>query len=194
MNGFQTYKMYVALKNHFTSDTYDYFRYGGKTRASIKTYEARKDKYFFEKLARKRDVESFILSNIIEGSPAVWVGDLASEQQADDNFRRWQKRQQSFTYIFTNELDKLDSVYDSNLVVTDGDHPPLLKKVVQGDVSIETLVALNDLCGFFRMWNRKIDDPVIWPDIYKKCKKYKPFLKYDKDKLKKIVLSKFSHQ
>lgn len=65
MNGFETYKMYVALKNHFTSATYDYFRYSGKTRASLKTYDTRKDKYFFEKLGRKRNVEQFILANII---------------------------------------------------------------------------------------------------------------------------------
>ena len=192
MNGFQTYKMYVALKNHFTSDTYDYFRYGGKTRASIKTYEQRKDKYFFEKLSRKRNVEQFILANIIEQGATVWVGDLASEQQAEDNYRNWVKRQQSITYIFGNDLNHLDAAYDQNIIVVEGQHPPLLKHVIQRNISIETMVILNNMCSFFRHWNRKIEDQVIWPSIYQKCKKYKPFLKYDKDKLKKIVIDKFS--
>lgn len=192
MNGFQTYKMYVALKNHFTSQTYDYFRYNGKTRASIKTYEARRDKYFFEKLAKKRDVEEFILANIIEQGPTVWVGDLASEQQAEENYRGWVKRQQSITYLFTNELDKLELPYDQNIIVVDGQHPPLLKHVIQHNISIETLIILNDLCSFTRHWNKKIEDKVIWPSLYNKCKKYRPFLKFDKEKLKQIVIDKFS--
>jgi T4 gene Gp59 loader of gp41 DNA helicase/T4 gene Gp59 loader of gp41 DNA helicase C-term len=192
VNGFQTYKMYVALKNHFTSSTYDYFRYNGKTRASIRTYEARKDKYFFEKLARKRDVQDLILANIIEQGPSVWVGDLANEQQAEENYRRWVKRQQSITYAFTNELDKLELPYDQNIIVTDGQHPPLLKHVIQENISIETLIILNDLCSFTRHWNRKIEEKVIWPPLYNKCKKYRPFVKFDREKLKQIVIDKFS--
>ena len=192
MNGFETYKMYVALKNHFTSATYDYFRYNGKTRASIKTYEARKDKYFFEKLGRKRNVEEFLLANIIEQGPTVWVGDLASEQQAEDNYRAWMKRQQSMTYMFGNEIDQLVLPYDQNIIVVDGQHPPLLKHVVQHTISAETMIILDELSPFFRHWNRKIEDTIIWPSIYQKCKKYKPFLKFDKEKLKQLVIKKFS--
>jgi hypothetical protein len=191
MNGFETYKMYVALKNHFTSLTYDYFRYGGKTRASVSTYESRKDKYFFEKLGRKRNVQDFILANIIENGPTVWVGDLANEQQAEDNYKQWVKRQQSFTYMFTEDISKLKLPYDQNIIVVDGQHPPLLKHVIHKDISVETAIVLNDLCSYTRHWNKNIEDPIIWPALYQKCKKYKPFLKYDKEKLKQIVLQKF---
>lgn len=192
MNGYETYKMYVALKNHFTSATYDYFRYSGKTRASLRTYESRKDKYFFEKLGRKRNVEQFILANIISDGAGVWVGELASEQSAEDNYREWQKRQQSLTYTFTNDLDVLDLVFDNNIVVVDGQHPPLLVNVLRNDICIETAIILNDLCTFTRHWNRKIEEQVIWPSLYQKWKKYKPFLKYDKDNLKQIVMKRFS--
>jgi hypothetical protein len=132
------------------------------------------------------------LANIIEQGATVWVGDLANEQQSEDNYRKWVKRQQSMTYAFTNELDKLDPAYDKNIIVVDGQHPPLLKHVVQHEVSLETLIVLNDLVSFYRHWNKKIEDQIIWPSIYQKCKKYKPFLKYDKDKLKSIVIEKFS--
>ena len=30
MTGFEVYKMYLALKNHFTKDKYDYQKYNGK--------------------------------------------------------------------------------------------------------------------------------------------------------------------
>lgn len=193
MTGYEAYKMYVALKNHFNSDTYDYFRYGGKTRANVKSFEVRHDKYFFTKLAKRKDAEKFVLANIIEDSPNVWVGDLANEQQAEDNYRAWLMRQESLSYVFTNDLDNLSPSYNDNLVVEGSNHPLLLKLLIQKKVSLETLVILNDLCGFFRHWNKKIEEDVIWPMVYKKCKKYKPFLKFDRDKLKQIVVDKFSN-
>lgn len=184
--------MYVALKNHFNSDTYDYFRYGGKTRANVKSFEMRHDKYFFNKLAKHKDTERFVLANIVEDNPNVWVGDLANEQQAELNYKTWLKRQESLSYVFTNDLDNLSPAYNDNLVVEGSNHPLLLKLLIQKKVSLETLVVLNDLCGFFRHWNKKIEEDVIWPMVYKKCKKYRPFLKFDKDKLKQIVVDKFS--
>lgn len=192
MTGYEAYKMYVALKNHFNSDTYDYFRYGGKTRANVKSFEMRHDKYFFNKLAKHKDTERFVLANIVEDNPNVWVGDLANEQQAELNYKTWLKRQESLSYVFTNDLDNLSPVYNDNLIVEGSNHPLLLKLLIQKKVSLETIVVLNDLCGFFRHWNKKIEEDVIWPMVYKKCKKYRPFLKFDKDKLKQIVVDKFS--
>ena len=192
MTGYEAYKLYVALKNHFNSDTYDYFRYGGKTRANVQSFEMRHDKYFFNKLAKHKDTERFVLANIVEDNPNVWVGDLANEQQAENYYKVWLKRQESLSYVFTNDLDNLSPSYNDNLVVEGSNHPLLLKLLIQKKVSLETLVVLNDLCGFFRHWNRKIEEDVIWPMVYKKCKKYRPFLKFDKDKLKQIVVDKFS--
>lgn len=192
MTGYEAYKLYVALKNHFNSDTYDYFRYGGKTRANVKSFEMRHDKYFFNKLAKHKDTERFVLANIVEDNPNVWVGDLANEQQAESNYKTWLKRQESLSYVFTNDLDNLSPSYNDNLVVEGSNHPLLLKLLMQKKVSLETIVILNDLCGFFRHWNKKIEEDVIWPMVYKKCKKYRPFLKFEKDKLKQIVVDKFS--
>ena len=117
MTGYEAYKLYVALKNHFNSDTYDYFRYGGKTRANAKSFEMRPDKYFFIKLAKHKDPEKYVLANIIEDSTNVWVGELVNEQKAEDNYKRWLSRQESLTYIFTEELNELDEEYNNNFTV-----------------------------------------------------------------------------
>ena len=53
MTPFDTYKQYLAFKHHFTKPKYDYFRYGGKSRASLDAFYKRKDRYFFEKTSRK---------------------------------------------------------------------------------------------------------------------------------------------
>jgi len=46
---FETYQHYLSLKNHFTNPKYDFFKYGAKTRASVTSFNKRKDKYWFEK-------------------------------------------------------------------------------------------------------------------------------------------------
>ena len=47
--GFAAFALYNALKLHFTSDSYDYFKYHGKTNVSKQTFTTRKDKYQFYK-------------------------------------------------------------------------------------------------------------------------------------------------
>lgn len=192
MNGYEVYKCYIALKNHFNSDTYDYFRYGGKTRANKITFNRRNDRHFFDVVARHKDPMHYILANIIESGPDLWVGDIANEQMAETNYNKWLGRQQSLTYRFKQDIDGIDDPLDGNLIVKDGQHPILLQMYVHNQVSIETLIILNDLCKFFGHWNRRIEDKVIWPRIYKTCKKYRPFLEFDKNKFKQLVIDKFS--
>lgn len=192
MTGFDAYKIYIALKNHFNSSSYDYFRYEGKTRASYKAFLKRNDKHFFDILARQKNIEKYILSNIVEKDPNVWASQIANEQEAEENYKRWMGRTESLTYVFKNELDKLDDDFNSNIIVVDGQHPKLLKLVIQRQFSIEGMIILNELCGFFRYWSRNIEEDIIWPKYKNLAKKYKPFLKFDPIKMKKIVVDRFS--
>ena len=54
MDPFEVYKSYLAFKNHFTKEKYDYFKYGGRSRASEKAFNKRKGRYFFERMSRKK--------------------------------------------------------------------------------------------------------------------------------------------
>ena len=49
MTPFDCYKLFLSLKNHFIKSNYDYFKYCGKSNASLTSFNARKDKYFFER-------------------------------------------------------------------------------------------------------------------------------------------------
>ena len=51
--GFDVYKTYLAVKLHFASDTYDYYKYDGKVNAKLDTFTKRKDRYFFHKLSTR---------------------------------------------------------------------------------------------------------------------------------------------
>jgi hypothetical protein len=187
MSPFESYKMFLAIKMHFTTPGYDYIKYQGKVGAKIESFERRRDKFQFAKLAKKKDPLYFLVSNFVYDSP-TWIGDLLTEE-AENNFAEWQKKQQSLTYILTNEINMLDDDFVSYFKVKDGQHPLLLNMYKQKKLSIETLIVLNDILTFFPIWDKKLNDTIIWPSIRDKCLKYRQFIHYDKAKLKQVVKS-----
>lgn len=151
----------------------------------------RKDKYHFYKLSRKYnidDLRSFYVANFLVKEVA-WVGDLIGPE-GEENYRVWQKRNQSLTYRFEQDIIGLFNALPSPedmLKVNDGQHPVLLEEVMQGTIAIETMVILNDIMNFFPMWHKKINDTIVWPAWERKCLKYTPFMEYDKAKFKAIL-------
>ena len=52
MTGYEAFSLYESLKLHFTKESYDFFKYNGKTKVSVQSFENRKDKYHFYKIGR----------------------------------------------------------------------------------------------------------------------------------------------
>jgi hypothetical protein len=191
--GFEAYEMYHGLKLHFTSN-YDYVKYNGKTNVNKNQFMLRKDKFQFYKLSRKykRDeLFGFYVANMLV-NPKIWVGELLTED-ADSEYKVWQKTQQSISYVFEQDLHNLfDSVNNPEelLKVVDGQYPLLYTLYTQGKSTKETLIILNEILNFMPMWVKKVDDDIIFPEFIKSCEKYKPFLNYDKVKLKNLLKDK----
>lgn len=188
--GFAAFAMYNALKLHFTSDSYDYFKYNGKTNVSKQTFSTRKDKYYFYKLSRKYTIDelkNFYVANFVSGNDK-WVGSML--QDGEENYTKWLKIQQSLTYTFENDIiymsDKhhpLDWIYPRN----GNDYPMLLKEMMQGGITLETVVILVDMMELLPMWNERIKEDIIWPSYKSTIKKYTPFVHYDKIKFRNIL-------
>jgi hypothetical protein len=189
--GFAAFALYNALKLHFTSDSYDYFKYNGKTNVSRDSFANRKDKYSFYKLSRKfnlDELKGYYVANFLEHNDK-WIGDMAGPV-GEENYRKWQKRIHSLTYTFENDIVKLlDSVISPEelLSVNSGSYPKLLLQSMEENVGLETLIIMDDIMNFFPMWTKKIDDDIIWPTFKRTCEKYKPFLLYDKAKYTDIM-------
>ena len=185
MTPYEAFQLYTALRLHFTSSSYDYFKYQGKTRTDHRVFERRKDKYHFYKLSKHRDPQGLIVSNFAEGNGS-WIGDLLTEE-AGERYTNWLSRQQSLTYQFSSDLGRFDDNFVSHFKVKEGQHPDILVALKRGEISIETLAILNNLLNFFPIWDKKISDPVLWPNVRDRCLKYSPFIKYDKTKVKQIL-------
>ena len=179
---------YLALKKHFTS-SYDFFKYNGKVKASIDAFENRNDKYHFYKLSKRSDGKEFILANIMN-DPGIWVGNLFNEG-AENTFKEWKKIQQSLMYVFKQDINNLDGDFDSHLVTTDGHHPKILRTYLSRQIRTETLIMINEVTNVFTYWDKKLVDKIIWPDIKNKCIKYRPFMTFEKNKVKDLILETF---
>ena len=193
MSAFECFQHYNALKLHFTKPSYDYFRYSGKTKATSASFDTRKDKLYFMKLAKQPDPVNYILSNLVE-NPKLWIKEIAFSPSAEIVYKDWNKRQQSLMYLFKEELANLNQNFDSNFKSEENTHPYVLKLYFRKEISLETLVMLVDLVKCVKYWNKKHEyDPVV-EEVLTKISKYRPFLNYDRDVVKKIVLDKFSDQ
>ena len=187
---FETYQHYLSLKNHFTNPKYDFFKYGAKTRASLTSFNKRKDKYWFEKTSRKysdEEVVDFLVSNFsaADNPQNLWIGEIINS--GERTYAEWMKRKQSSTYLFkeqSNELlsqNELESLFDCSQ-----GHPKILKEYLSGRLSLENLVIYDRIFGFSKSFDKKLNDPV-WETVSLKLKKYGPFINIDVFNYKKIL-------
>ena len=193
MTGFEVYKLYLAIKLHFTSDSYNYFTFNGKSRASLQSFEKRKDKYFFKKLGTKfndQELIQYFVSHFVNDEN-VWIGNITVVGNSTI-FSEWQRKIQSMRHIFEQDVDTLlkDTEFEKLFKVV-ATHPPLITKYLAKSITLETLVILNQLISYVKDFDKSISEPVVWPDLKRKVVKYQPFLSIDKPKYKKILLSKF---
>ena len=187
---FETYQTYLSMKSHFTNSKYDFFKYGGKSRATMSSFNKRKDKYWFEKTSRKfsdQQITDFLLSNFVSTDTPqnLWIGEIINS--GERNYAEWMRRQQSLTYLFKEQLNELllennlDEVFDCSK-----GHPPLLKKYLGGETSLETLTILEKVFSFAKNFDKKLSDPV-WESVSLKLKKYNPFININVFHYKKIL-------
>ena len=190
MTGYEAFSLYHVLKLHFTSDSYDYFKYNGKCNINIETFEKRRDKYHFYKLSRKYekdDYQEFVISALMQNENA-WAGTLLEDDTYDKHLKR-QAILQALGYTFKNDCAIIREAGGVNSVLKiDDGYPPLLTMTLQNVTTIETLCILNSFMNFLPVWNRKIADTIRWPMLYRKFVKYAPFVPFDAETYRKHAI------
>lgn len=191
MNGYDLYVLYNSIKLHFNSEQYNFFQYDGKTRVSIDAFQKRRDKFLFHRLARKyRDEEMvpFLVANFVH-SDDNWTKSLL-EEEAEQTYRDWKRRTDSMSKIYEEDLRKIcpePKEFNQLFEVKDGQFPLLLNLFLQKEVTIETMVILNNIFNFIRIWDKKISDDIIYPKVSRKIRKYGAFLAVNVDKYKLLT-------
>jgi len=190
MMPFDAYKCYLSLKNHFTKDSYDYFKYCGKSRATVQSFYKRKDRMWFEKISRQKsdqEVIDFFVANFVScpDPETLWIGEMMKE--GEGRYQNWQKKIQSLSYVFREESQSLfeDNNFEDVFKCSKG-HPPLQKKFLSGKISIETMVIYDKIFLFGNKFDKKLQDPV-WETVSRRIKKYNPFLNIDVFRFRRIL-------
>ena len=190
---FESYKLYNSLKLHFETDNYDAIKYNFKTSVKPTSFFKRKDKYFFAKLANTYDdLLDFYVANF--KNDVKYVGDMLNEH-GERYYREHKKVCESLTYTFENDINKLyesNSDFNALLEAKDNEHPFVITYWLQDEIHLETVVILDSITGFVDRENKKISETIIWPDIFRKIMKYKPFVKFDKTKCVNILKKTFT--
>lgn len=193
MTEYSVYKMYLALKLHFTTENYDVIAQRGKVRASKQAFAKRKDLFSIKKVAKTysdEEVANFLIANFTSGDR--WGGLFDSE--ANERYAEWKKRIESLTYIFTNDLDRLiedlendTRIFEDAFKITKAQHPYIIKAFLRKTITLETLVILEKINPFLEKFDQELNNDIMWPDISRLMRKYKPFLQFDKEKYNAIL-------
>jgi len=200
MDGFKAYRYYLALKLHFTTDKFDVFQNRGNVRGTREAFNARNDRYIFEKLALKhsddKDIIQFFVANFAYGrDTAIYAG-----QEAEDNYMQWLKRKQSITKIFVDDLATILTHIEVNKLkysaifeFTQNEYPVALSLFIGGKISIESLRIIDDFTDILDKWRIHPTIRYIWDDEIRRITKLTGFVKYDKIKLS-TIFEKFKEE
>ena len=187
--GYDAYCLYLAVNNHFNTDSYDYFKYAGKTSVKLETFLKRKDKYHFAKLARKYHVEllDFYVANLSRGK--FYVKNLL-EMECDQNYKEFKKIKQKLTYAITEDMRYLFDKYkhiDICIGIKDGQHSNILREYLGGRISAQTIIATDKIFNIFNDYNTMISEDFIWPKERRRLDKLAPFLELEQRKLQTVL-------
>jgi len=190
MEPFDVYKLYIALKLHFTTDSYDVTKHKGAVRGKKETFLKRKDLTAIRKLARdysKKEIVELLVANFVMGNK--WGGIF------DDSCKETHKL---FLAVRDNMMYNLESDLDNMLfrmekdgldsIVGNEQHPLIFKMYMGGDIKIETLVIMETLYPFVEDYTSDF----VLEDICRLVKKYRPFVRFEKDSINPDIAEKIS--
>lgn len=188
IDAFQTYKYFMAVKLHLTTDRYDVFESNGRVSGTKATFEKRNDKFLFEKIGRKfntpRELIEYFVANIAYGNSSVIYS-----QESDEYYQQWIARKESRTAMFRTQLSQIYNYLELNkktydeLFSIEDNVPELLNLYVGGYVHLETVVILNEFENFLPKWEPLC---MVWGDQLRVLNKIKKFVKYDKDRVQLV--------
>ena len=192
MNGLQAYRYYMAVKLHFTRDSFDVFT-NPNVKCNSSTFEKRNDKFLFEKLSRKfpkdHDLIQYYVSNFAYGHTEV----VYEEDEAKSCYLEWNKRKESITKILEDDVNKIILYAEKNnlskeqVINFTKDGPSVILNMYLGNhISVESLRILDDHINIIDNW-KEYSFISLWENDIRRIVKLKRFVKYDKNRVVPII-------
>lgn len=175
------YRMYLAVKLHFMSDSYDITKSRDNVRVSRGKFDERNQHALYEKFAdrfeRKSDMAQYLVANFAYGA---WGNTdiIYGTAEAESNHKTWIRRKQSMTQVFKTDLNRLALDYETKDIKFLDDFNSSLPHAFQlflgNHITIETLALIDKFHPYLEQWKGQLG--VMWKDELRRIIKAKPFI------------------
>lgn len=189
MKALEVYQLYLAIKLHYNTDNYDFFKYKGKMNAGLGSFESRRDMSFFYRLSSKYNRKNMVdlFSRAFFQNKKIWIGEI--EDQENEMFEK-QSWESSPEYKLLQDLKYLEdqNKYDEFALVfisMEHQNPLILTELYNRKIYIESFLYIAEHLNLYSYLDKKLNDKVVWPDLKNKLLKYRPFVKINNEELKK---------
>lgn len=198
MTGFEAYQVFMAMKLHFTTESYDYSKYNGKTTVTPSSFKKRKDAWRFKRMGKrftKSELEMYLLANFMENKN-VWIGSLRKEP-----YFNLLKKIEGLEYHFKKDVRALVERSEEKGVdfwtlfkYTNHEHPEVLKMLASEEISIETFMLIDRLVHCSEMYEHRMKNDILWREIKETMDLYQPFLTEDVKQYRSILSQAISEK
>ena len=190
MQAYEVYRLYMALKLHFTTESYDVTVTKGAVKSSESAFLKRRDVFLFRKLAKKfvarQEIINYFVANFAAGDKNGGIFSADS----DDIYEKWKGRQDRLSYMFANDINRLlieaEKAEQDPFVSVNNQHPIIIKMLLGNKISLETVIILDKLLNFRYNVNTELLNDFIWNDLNLLIIKYRPFVRFDRSKFSQL--------
>jgi hypothetical protein len=146
---------------------------------------------WFEKMSRQKtdeEIINFFVANFVscDDPQSLWIGEIIRD--GESRYKNWKKKTESISYLFKEEVNEVftSKNFQQMFEIKSNQHPQILKEHLQGNLSLETMVILNNILNYANDFDQKLQDPV-WEFVSMRILKYSSFIHTDVFKLKNIL-------
>lgn len=187
MNGFTAYKLYLAMKLHFTKLEYDVFlNRGYVANCTLESYTKKREKKWFEMLAKKFDNPQEYIQYLVAQCAYDEISCIFDLNVSMENYKKWKKNKEMLTRLILDDLDRVELTSSVTDYVKD-----IYRHIISGDINIETAVALNRYFHF--LGEKPPEDYFVFDDLALKLKKLDKFIKYKAEVVEARIKELASH-
>lgn len=178
------FQLYMSVKTHFTNERYDAIKYNGRVKNADRSHlEKRNDRFLFSSLAKKfnngTEAASFFVANFAYGNDYP----IENYDIGLANLKVWQKRRQSLTKMFTDDISYLcDQGICYNDFVECNPVPKVYILFKTKKINIETLAIIDQLDPYIEKWKSQL----ILKQEALKIKKLSSFIKFNEQNFRSI--------
>jgi hypothetical protein len=190
-DAYDVYCLYIAIKLHFESD-YDAIKFKFQAKVRPESFQAHRSRFMFQKLGRKyskKEIINLFVANHVYRT-ASWIGDVD-----DELLTRYTANSEKLEYNFRCDMDEVftdihtGKQFRSLFKCKDGQHAPIFAMLLANKIKIESFIALNDVYPFFDQMAIDLDFKSIWQMYERLCNKYRRFMTFDKEMIRKYLRS-----